>query len=40
MFAHSNLVTILNREGEIVHQRQGLKGGLDEAATALVAIGR
>lgn len=40
MFAHSNLVTILNREGEIVHQRQGLKGGLDEAVTALVALGR
>ncbi len=35
MFSHSNLVTILNREGEIVHQRQGLKGGLDEAAAAL-----
>ena len=40
MFAHSNLVTILNREGEIVHQRQGLKGGLDEAVTALVALRR
>ncbi len=40
MFAHSNLVTILNREGEIVHQRQGLKGGLEEAVTALVALGR
>ena len=36
-FSHSNLVTILNREGEIVHQRQGLKGGLDEAAAALAA---
>ena len=34
-FSHSNLLTILNREGEIVHQRIGLKGGLDEAATAL-----
>lgn len=40
MFAHSNIFTLLNREGEIVHQRQGLKGGLDEAATALVAMGR
>ena len=40
MFAHSNVVTILNREGEIVHQRQGLKGGLDGAVTALVAMGR
>ena len=36
-FSHSNLVTILNREGEIVHQRQGLKGGLSEAAAALAA---
>ena len=39
-FSPSNIVTILNREGEIVHQRQGLKGGLDEAVTALVAMGR
>ena len=36
-FAHSNLLTLLNPEGEIVHQRIGLKGGLDEAARALVA---
>jgi protein SCO1/2 len=36
-FAHSNLVTILNREGEVAHQRVGLKGGLDEAAAALAA---
>lgn len=35
MFSHSNLVTILNAEGEIVHQRTGLKGGLDEAAAVL-----
>jgi protein SCO1/2 len=35
-FAHSNLVTILNAEGEIVHQRAGLQGGLAEAAAALV----
>jgi protein SCO1/2 len=34
-FSHSNLVTILNAEGEIVHQRTGLSGGLDEAAAAL-----
>lgn len=38
MFSHSNLVTILNAEGEIVHQRSGLRGGLDEAARAVVAI--
>lgn len=36
-FAHSNLITVLNREGEIVHQRAGLQGGLAEAAAALVA---
>lgn len=35
-FAHSNLITILNGEGEIVHQRTGLKGGLDEATAAVV----
>lgn len=35
-FAHSNLITILNAEGEIVHQRAGLQGGLAEAAAALV----
>ncbi|MBE7538049.1 MAG: SCO family protein [Opitutaceae bacterium] len=37
MFAHSNLVTILSRDGEITHQRAGLTGGLDEAAAALAA---
>lgn len=36
-FAHSNLVTVLNPEGEIAHQREGLQGGLDEAAAALAA---
>jgi len=36
-FAHSNLVTILNPEGEIVHQRTGLQGGLPAAAAALAA---
>ena len=40
MFSHSNVITLLNREGEIVHQRQGLKGGLDEAAAALATAGR
>ncbi len=40
MFAHSNLITILNPEGEIVHQRNGLRGGLDEAAQAVVTSGR
>ena len=37
-FSHSNLLTILNTEGEIVHQRQGLSGGLDQAAAALAAL--
>jgi protein SCO1 len=37
-FSHSNLITVLNREGEVTHQRSGLKGGLDETAAALSAI--
>ncbi len=37
MFSHSNIVTVLNPEGEIAHQRIGLKGGLEAAAQALVA---
>ncbi len=40
MFSHSNVITILNAQGEIVHQRIGLKGGLDEAAAALAAATR
>lgn len=36
-FAHSNLISLLNREGEVVHQRAGLSGGLAEAAAALAA---
>ena len=36
-FSHSNLITILNVQGEIIHQRVGLQGGLDEAAAALAA---
>ncbi|MEO6994000.1 MAG: SCO family protein [Lacunisphaera sp.] len=35
-FSHSNQIAILNREGEIVHERKGLQGGLDESALALV----
>ena len=34
-FSHSNLITLLNPEGEIIHQRSGLQGGLTEAAAAL-----
>ena len=36
-FSHSNLITILNGEGEIIHQRAGLEGGLAETARALIA---
>lgn len=39
-FAHSNLISILNHEGEIIHQRAGLKGGLDEAGAALARAAR
>ncbi|MFA5057786.1 MAG: SCO family protein [Opitutaceae bacterium] len=38
MFDHSNLITVLNSAGEIVHQRAGLEGGLTEAARAVVAL--
>lgn len=34
-FAHSNLITVLNAEGEVVHQRTGLQGGLPETAAAV-----
>jgi protein SCO1/2 len=37
-YAHSNLITVLNREGEIVHQRAGLQGGLTETAAALTRL--
>jgi protein SCO1/2 len=36
-FSHSNLITILNPGGEIIHQRIGLEGGLAEAARAVIA---
>ncbi len=36
-FAHSNLITVLNAEGEVAHQRIGLRGGLDEATAAVIA---
>lgn len=38
MFSHSNLITVLNHEGEIIHQREGLQGGLEETAQALTGI--
>jgi protein SCO1/2 len=34
-FAHSNLLTVLNVEGEVVHQHAGLNGDISEAARAL-----
>jgi protein SCO1/2 len=39
-FAHTNLITLLNPQGEIVHQRIGLQGGLDEAVAALIIAAR
>lgn len=35
-FAHSNLITVLNLEGEVTHQRPGLQGDVSEAAKAVV----
>ncbi|PTY05780.1 hypothetical protein DB347_15590 [Opitutaceae bacterium EW11] len=34
-FSHSNLLTVLNAEGEIVHRREGLAGSLDGVMAAL-----
>lgn len=39
-FSHSNIITILNPQGEVAHQRNGLKGGIDEAVAALVTTTR
>lgn len=39
-FAHSNLVTVLNAEGEITHQRNGLMGDMSEAAAAVVVAAK
>lgn len=35
-FSHSNLITILNAGGEVVHQHAGLNGNISEAAKAVV----
>ncbi len=35
-FAHSNLITVLNPEGEVSHQRAGLMGDVSEAAKAVI----
>lgn len=37
-FAHSNLLTVLNAEGEIVHQLAGLNGDISETARVLAAL--
>lgn len=37
-FAHSNLITILDREGEIVHQVKGLNTAPDEAVKLLAKL--
>ena len=34
-FSHSNLITVLNPEGEVAHQRAGLMGDVSEAAKAV-----
>lgn len=34
-FTHSNQITVLNGEGEVIHVRKGLQGGLDETVSAL-----
>jgi len=37
MFSHSNIVTVLNPEGEIAYQRIGLNAGLAETVAAVTA---
>lgn len=39
-FAHSNLFTLLNADGEIAHQTQGLMGDVSPAARVLAALPR
>lgn len=34
-YSHSNLITVLNGEGEIVHQREGLQGEIAATARAI-----
>jgi protein SCO1/2 len=35
IFAHSNLITVLNKEGEIVHQQEGLGVKHEETSAAV-----
>ena len=39
-FSHSNLITVLNAQGEIAYQRAGLAGDVSDAAKAVVAAAR
>jgi protein SCO1/2 len=39
-FSHSNLFTVLNAEGEIVHQHVGLNRDVSEATKAVAQLGR
>jgi protein SCO1 len=39
-FAHSNIITLLNREGEIVHQVNGLNTSVEEPAKILTRLTR
>ena len=39
-FAHSNLITVLNADGEIAHQRAGLQGDVSELAAAIAQVTR
>ena len=39
-FAHSNLLTIMNAGGEIVHRHAGLNGDISEAARAVIAAAK
>ena len=38
-YSHSNLLTVLNAEGEIVHQHPGLMGDVSEVAKKISALG-
>ena len=39
-FSHSNLLTVLNAEGEVAHQKAGLQGDVSAAVQAVVRVAR
>jgi protein SCO1/2 len=39
-FAHSNLFTVLNPDGEVAHRHPGLQGDISDAAKAVVGVAR